>query len=499
MAADLILSFDIGTTSVKAGVIGLDGQPLSLFAETYPTSRPASGVVEQDPADWTRRIEHAIAGVVAAGLAPRIAAIGLTSQVNTHLFLDAAGQPLMPAILWQDGRAAAEAAELDGAISTEQKLDWWGAPMPIDASHVLARMAWVARHRPEVWARTAAVVLPKDYCLACLTGELRTDPLSNIGMTDATGAYIPGVLALVPGASERMVPLAGVIEVMGQVRPGHALAGVPVVTATMDGWCALYGAGGSRDGAGVYVSGTSEVLGIAASAIRPTPGVIVFPDLAGVRLHAGPTQAGGAALAWFCALTGQTANAVEAMVAAHPRAPLTPLFLPHLQGERAPLWNPSLRGVFLGMDQATGLPDLGRAVYEGVALSARHVLEALEQSAGIRPEVLTCGGGGFRPALWTQIRADVLGRPLARLQVNEPGLLGAAALAARGAGLFDTLAKAQQALARFEAPVLPDAARRGLYDDLFGLYTRAITANASLNAELLALAAQGSGLSENSP
>jgi sugar (pentulose or hexulose) kinase len=113
--------------------------------------------------------------------------------------------------------------------------------------------------------------------------------------------------------------------------------------------------------------------------------------------------------------------------------------------------------------------------------------------------VLTCGGGGFRPALWTQIRADVLGRPLARLQVNEPGLLGAAALAARGAGLFDTLAKAQQALARFEAPVLPDAARRGLYDDLFGLYTRAITANASLNAELLALAAQGSGLSENSP
>jgi xylulokinase len=296
-----------------------------------------------------------------------------------------------------------------------------------------------------------------------------------------------------------MVPLAGVIEVMGQVRPGHALAGVPVVTATMDGWCALYGAGGSRDGAGVYVSGTSEVLGIAAQAIRPTPGVILFPDLAGVRLHAGPTQSGGAALAWFCTLSGQTPDAVEAMVAAHPRAPLTPLFLPHLQGERAPLWTPSLRGVFLGMDQATGLPDLGRAVYEGVALSARHVLEVLEQSAGVRPEVLTCGGGGFRAALWTQIRADVLGRPLARLQVNEPGLLGAAALAARGAGLFDTLAKAQEALARFNAPVMPDVARRGFYDDLFGLYVRAITANASLNAELLALATQGSGPSENSP
>ena len=80
MAADLILCFDIGTTSVKAGVIGLDGQALSLFAETYPTRRPALGVVEQDPADWTLRIERAVAGIVAAGLAPRIAAIGLTSR-----------------------------------------------------------------------------------------------------------------------------------------------------------------------------------------------------------------------------------------------------------------------------------------------------------------------------------------------------------------------------------------------------------------------------------
>ena len=210
----------------------------------------------------------------------------MTSQVNTHLFLDAAGQPLMPAILWQDVRAAAEAAELDASVSLEQKLDWWGAPMPIDASHVLARMAWVARHKPDVWGRTAAVVLPKDYCLAYLTGELRTDPLSNVGMTDAAGSYIPGALALVPGACERMVPLAGVIEVMGQVRPGHVLAGVPVVTATMDGWCALYGAGGSRDGAGVYVSGTSEVLGIAAQAIRLEAGAPAL-EVGSRRLVAG--------------------------------------------------------------------------------------------------------------------------------------------------------------------------------------------------------------------
>lgn len=490
MTGDLILALDVGTTSVKAALIGLDGQCHSQFAEPYPTARPGTGMVEQDPLDWTTRIDRAIAGIVAAGLAPRIAAIGLTSQVNTHLFLDARGVSVMPAIVWQDNRAAIEAVELDTSVSVAQKLAWWGAPMPIDASHVLSRMRWVGRHHPDLWARTAKVVLPKDYCLAHLTGEHHTDPVSNIGLTDAAGGYISDVLDLVPGAAQRMVPLAGVTEIMGRVRSGHPLANVPVVTGTMDGWCALFGAGGSRDGSGVYVSGTSEVLGIVAGAVHPTPGVIVFPDLGGVRIHAGPTQSGGAALAWFCALAGQTPEAVEAMVAATPRAALTPVFLPHLQGERAPLWNPSLRAVFLGMDQATSLPDLAHAVHEGVALSARHVLGVLEQSANVTPATLTCGGGGFRSARWTQIRANVLGRVLVRLEVNEPTLLGAAALAAQGTGHFASLADAHRAMVRLGPEVEPDPALRGLYDDLFGLYIRAIAANADLNADLLALAAR---------
>jgi xylulokinase len=497
MAADLVLGLDVGTTTVKAVVISLDGQCLLKFGDSYPTARHGAGVVEQDASDWTTRIDRVVEHVVAAGLAPRIAAIGLTSQVNTHLFLDAQGKSLMPAIVWQDGRAAAEAAELDAGVTVAQKLAWWGAPMPIDASHALSRMLWVARHRSAIWAKTASVVQPKDFCMGHLTGEFRTDPVSNIGLTDAGGGYIPGVLDLVPGAAQRMVPLSGVTEVMGHVRKGHPLAGVPVVTGTMDGWCALFGAGGGQDGSGVYVSGTSEVLGIAAEAVHPTPGVIVFPKLGDVRLHAGPTQSGGAALDWFCGLSGQTHEAVEAMVAASPRAPLTPLFLPHLQGERAPLWNPALRGVFLGMDQATGQPDLARAVYEGVAFSARHVLDVLERSAGVTPETLACGGGGFRSAQWTQIRANVLGRPLVLLEVNEPTLLGATALAAQGTGQFASLADAHRAMVRFGATVTPDLALRGLYDDLFGVYTRAIDANAALNAKMLALAVPARGLSEN--
>lgn len=489
MGAETILGIDVGTTSVKGMVLGMDGSRLAAFGATYPTARPSVSRVEQNPQDWLDRIDAALADFTAQGLIGGVQAVGLTSQVNTHVFLDADARPLIPAITWADTRAAAEAAELDARVTVAQKMAWWGAPMPIDASHALARMLWVARHLPEVWQRTRWVVLPKDYCLHHLTGTMATDPLSNIGLTNRAG-YIPEVLSLVPGAAERMAPLSGPEAVMGQGRAGGPLAGVSVVTGTMDGWCALYGAGGSAEGAGVHVSGTSEVLGIAAAKVRPTPGVIVFDDLAGLRLHAGPTQAGGAALAWFCGWAGISPEAASDLVRAHPRAALTPLFLPQLQGERAPLWDPSLRGVFVGMDQASGMPDLARAVMEGVALSARHVLGALESSSGHSPVILTCGGGGFRSDIWMQIKADVLGRPLARLSVNEPGLIGAAALAALGAGLAPDLQSAQQMLARFEPPVAPDPAKRGLYDDLFGLYTRAIAANAGLNADLLALAAR---------
>ncbi|MGL4322000.1 MAG: xylulokinase, partial [Paracoccaceae bacterium] len=374
MKTDAILAVDVGTTSVKAAVLGLDGTGQAGFSATYQTMRPAQAWVEQNPQDWLNLMDAALSDFGAQGMLGHVRGVGLTSQVNTHVFLDAAARPLMPAITWADTRAAVEAAELDARVTSAQKIAWWGAPMPIDASHALARMLWVARHRPDVWERTRWVVLPKDYCLHHLTGTMASDPLSNIGLTDSNG-YIPEVLALVPGAAQRMAPLMAPQQVMGQGRDGGPLTRLPVVTATMDGWCALYGAGGSTEGAGVHVSGTSEVLGISAKAIHPTPGVVVFPELAGLRLHAGPTQAGGAALGWFCDWAGISHDAASDLVRRNARAALTPLFLPQLQGERAPLWDASLRGVFLGMDQATALPDLARAVMEGVALSARHVLD----------------------------------------------------------------------------------------------------------------------------
>lgn len=475
MATDRIIGIDVGTTSIKAALLNRDGSIHEQFARNYVTKRHDNNKVEQDPDDWVRLINSALNGFNSVP----VAAVGLCSQVNTHVFVGSDGNALCPAISWQDGRAAGEAATLDARISAAQKEAWWGAPMPIDASHAIARMAWMAKHRPDVWEKTRWVMLPKDYCLLKLTGEASTDPLSNIGLVDRQLNYIDEVLALVPGAGERMAPLVHVTDVAGQLID-TAFKGVPVVSGTMDAWAGLVGTGGAKESSTIYLSGTSEILGISSTKVVPTPGVIVFPECNGLRVHAAPTQNGGDAKLWFTQVSGLSMTAMAQMVEQTPRSAATPLFLPQLDGERAPLWNSDLRAAFLGVSRQTRMPDFARAVYEGVAFAARYALDVLQVSADVNSELISCAGGGFRSPSWNQIRADVLGKPLQTLATGEPGILGAASLAAIGVGHYSDIEQAWQALAGYDALYTPVQKQRATYDTVFDLYKDAITANAEL-------------------
>lgn len=484
MANELLLGIDVGTTSVKAGLLDRDGVTHATFAQRYPTQRGAQGWVEQAPNDWVRLVHAAFERFVAQGYAADIKAIGLCSQVNTHVFVGSDGAPLMPAILWQDGRARAQAAALEARVSEARKRAWWGAPLPIDASHVLSRMAWVAENRPRVWDKTKWVMLPKDYCLFELTGRVTTDPLSNIGLVGPSLGYVRDVFDLVPGASEKCAPLVAVTETVGRVRADAPLAGVRVVSGTMDAWAGIVGAGGAQEGATVYLSGTSEILGMSSQTIVPTPGIVVFPRSDDIRIHAAPTQSGGDAQLWFTEVSGLTFEQMADLVAATPRRETTPLFLPQLEGERAPLWDSDLRAAFLALSRRTGLGDLARAVYEGVAFSARHALEMLERSAGTQSAKIGCAGGGFRSEPWVQIRADVLGRDCHVLAAKEPGVLGAAMIAGVGAGWFGDLAQAHDALVRYDRVIRPRAPRVQGYDRLFALYKEAVATQADLARRL---------------
>lgn len=461
----MLIGIDIGTTSVKAVLIDLAGNRLAEMSSPYPTRRPAPGLVEQDPQDWLRLVRAALESFAGHG---RVEAICLASQVNTHVFADAGLVPLHPAIVWQDARVAEAGAAIDAGIAPEDKLRWLGAPIPVDASHALARMGWMRSAHPAIWAQTSHVLLPRDWVLARLTGAVVSDPISAVGLVGTDLAYARDLIARLPGAEERLPPLADPLSVAGHVAAGWPLAGTPVVLGTMDAWASLFGLGVAAEGAAMYLSGTSDVLGLVSATVRPEPGVITFPSWRGITLHAGPTQSGGASLDWVARLIGREAGA-----AAHLAAPITatsPLFLPHLQGERAPYWDAASRGAFAGLTGGTGPAELVAAVMEGVAFAGRLAYEAVEASGAAHPAVIRAGGGGFASDIWAQIRANAFGRPLERMQGRDPGALGAAVMAGVGGGLIADLELATRALVKSERVFVPDPQATALARDRFALW-----------------------------
>jgi xylulokinase len=468
------IGIDVGSTFVKAALFAADGTLQAQWSRQYPTERPGPGLVEQDPSHWLEGVRDAIDGLLFERDPASIAAIGLCSQVNTDVFIDAAGTALVPAISWQDVRAAREAAELDATITAEEKRAWWGAPMPIGASHVLAKMKWMAHQRPDVWQRTVRVLSPKDYCLLHLAGVTVADPIASFGQTGLNHAYIEPLIARVPGADTRLAPLHSFIEPIGQIKLGSSGRSAPVVAGTMDAWASLFGCGVSRPGQGMYVSGTSEILALAGDRRIGADGIVTFPTVDGLVVNAGPTQAGGDSVRWLAGILGCDPLDVLGLAERADRHGRPILFVPHLEGERAPLWDSELRGAFVGLDSRAAAPDLALAALEGVALSAEMLLASLERAAGFRPDALYYGGGGARSDFWSQIRADCLGVALHRCVVTDTGCLGAAIMAAVGVGAFKGIAEAAPVMTRVQRTFAPNPKMTARYDVLREAYRNAI-------------------------
>jgi xylulokinase len=250
----------------------------------------------------------------------------------------------------------------------------------------------------------------------------------------------------------------------------------------MDAWGGMFGVGVVADGDAMLQSGTSEIAGIVSASVHPTPGVILFPPYDGIVMHAAPTQSGGAAIAWLGSVLGRTPAELSALAATVPPSSAVPLFLPHLQGERAPLWDTASRGVFARIDGRAGAAEMARSVLEGVAFSVRLAFEALQQSAGRRLTIANIGGGGSRSDLWCQIRADALGFSLRRTTVPDAAAIGAAILAGLGSGTLPSLPEAVHRLVKFDRVFEPDPSLRAYYNDKFGKYRELYEALRGFNA-----------------
>lgn len=463
------LGLDVGSTSTKAAALRADGSVVATARWGYPLHRPAPDRAEQDAARWWEAADRCVAEIADHCDLSRVRGIGVTSQVDTHVLVDGAFAPLGPALLWQDLRAADEAAALTATLGEDGLRAGWGTTRPITASSPVSRALWLARHRPSAWSSARWLQLPKDNVVSRLTGTACTDPLSSFSVVGEGGTYVPGV-AHAPGLSERLPPLRPPDHVAGPVRRGwHGVpAGTAVTTGTMDAVANLLGSGLHRPGDTMVVLGTSAIVAAVDGGGPGHPGVVPLGPLRGRTAQAGPTQAGGAALQWWADATGHTVGEVLAAAGAVDSS-RGAVFAPHLVGERAPLWDTAVRAWFTGLDAATGFGHLSLAVLEGVAYSVRELLDAVVVASGVPTRRVVVSGGGSRSELWCRTLANVLGSPVQRTVDAETAVTGAAALAAAATTGADPWSIAGE-LARLGPPIEPVAATAARHTDRYRQY-----------------------------
>ena len=477
----LLLGVDIGTTVCKATVFDGDGRVMSAGASGgCPVRFGADGSAEQDSRDFWPAAREAIGQAIgqamaALGARPPVVAVGLTGAW-TSVFARA-GEPLDLAITWQDARATAEAADLAREVGTERMAAWLGLDLPISAALPPARLLWLRRHRPDLLAPGMSMAQAKDLVGWHLTGRWATDLVSAVCLVDPRTRRIAPELAARLGVTEALLPgLREPTDIIGHVTAAAAAAtglaaGIPVVCGIVDSWASMFGAGLGAPGVACDVAGTSGIVGLTAPAPRADArGLISVPLRPGLSVLYGLTTASGDSLRWcveafYDPEAGDAAFAsFEREAAGAPAGAAGLLFLHYLLGERSPVWDELVRGAFVHIDRAHRRREFARAVIEGVAHAARQILTLAESVGGVRADVLRCCGGGARSALVNQIKADLLQRPVETLQVAETGTLGAAMLAAVGAGHVGGLAEAAARMVRPARRFRPDPAAAALYD-----------------------------------
>jgi len=402
-------------------------------------SRPAPGFSEQSPESWWQATVSAVSALSGAARA-KVRAVGLSGQMHGATLLDAHDRPLRPAILWNDGRSAEECLELERREPSSRAITG-NIMMP---GFTAPKLLWVARHEPEIFRRTACVLLPKDYVRLRLTGEKVSE------MSDASGTgwldvgrreWSDAMLAATDLRRSHMPLLVEGSSPSGTLTADAAAAlGVPRVVVAGGGGdnaASAVGLGVVRPGQAFLSLGTSGVLFVVTDRFRPNPerAAHAFCHCLPGRWHQMSVMLSAAStLDWVAQLVGTSdLPQLVAQAEAHGLSRHSALFLPYLTGERTPHNDPNARGVFFGLRPDTTPAELVGAVLEGVAFAFADGLDVLTDGSdqpSRQVNDISVTGGGARLPYWGRLIAAALRRPLTYRAGGEVGAaLGAARLA----------------------------------------------------------------------
>jgi xylulokinase len=446
---DVVIGLDLGTGGARAIAVDLQGQIITQQTKSYPLLTPQPGWTEQNPADWVEASLNALSDIAQQLGAHRAIALGLSGQMHGMVPLDAEGQVIRPAILWNDQRTGKAVDAIEAVIPRQELIQRTGNP--VITGFQLPKLVWLRDEEPEAYARLCKSLLPKDYVGYVLTGELATEPsdASGVGCLNLANRQwdtdILNALAINPELFPVVIEstaIAGKLksEVAAQV---GLPAGLPIIAGGGDNAAAAIGLGisSSNLNRGSLSIGTSGV--IFAPCDRPIPDpkgrVHLFCHADGGYHLLGVTLAAGGSLRWYRDTVAPHISYTELMAMAEHSLPGSRgiLFLPHLSGERSPHLDPDTRGAWVNLSLAHTQADLVRAVLEGVAFSLRAALEVIREISPVHQLLAT--GGGARSRVWLQILADVLETELIAPQAEEGAAYGAAILAMVGAGVYPSL------------------------------------------------------------
>jgi xylulokinase len=478
---DWVLGVDIGTGSVKALAVTLDGRPLATSCVEHPMHHPRPGWAENDPDDWLRGVVGAVRQIVAAdGVDPgAVAGMCVVSQRDPWVLLDADDQPLRASIAWTDQRSEADLAEFAGRMGRPWLIDRTGV-LPI-AGLGLPTLLWIQRHDPKAWSSTRRLLSPKDYVLFRLTGLVGTDvstparSVMNDLRTDGWSAEICSAAGIALDLLPEVIwqPWQRVAELNADAASLLGLPpGVPVAAGGGDDPSATLGAGA------VYIddlcagTGTSSDWRLVVGAGEPDTelarGDMARHVVADRYLFEVCIESTGSSLRWFRDAFGGGASYAELVEEARSVPPGADglVFLPFVDGaKRAPWYLDGAAGGFFGIASGHTRAHMARALLEGVAFEYPPTLELI--SPGRDPErPITLVDGEAHADAWNQIKADVTGVPIRTTAIRESAALGAAILAGQSVGAFADAADGVRRAVRFDRVYEPDQPRHERYGEL---------------------------------
>ena len=462
------LGIDIGTTSTKAIAITPDGQQLAIARAAYPTLSPQSVYQEQEPQALLQAVISVLKEVTKQTEA-RPEAISLSCAMHSLIVLDPSGQPLTNAILWSDRRSARQASQL--RASGEGTALYEATGTPIHPMSPLCKLRWLQEEAPTLFQQAARFVSIKEYILLqlCQVHAVDYSIASATGLMDIqTLKWHAPALAYAGIREDQLSPLVSpthLLALKSKALPDN-LQNVPVAAGANDGCLANLGALALSPEEWVLTIGTSGAIRRTSQAPIVEPEAQIFNYRLDERylVSGGATNNGGIAFEWLGKLLGQE-RLSEAAAKKIPAGSEGLLFLPYLLGERAPIWDASATGAFLGLRLNHSPAHLHRAVLEGVAFSLYHIAESMPA----KPVQLIANGGFTHSPLWVQIIADVFGIPVRVDEQEEASARGAAFVAMKAVGAIEDY-EALLPLRKFSRQYQPDLEKHRLYLDDFEAY-----------------------------